>query len=75
MELIQFFTNEEFIPQVFCFHLFLVGKERSKIKTFQTNFFSESFTRKQEYGLTILVSSDEKVNAFLKSILSQIKDW
>ena len=38
-------------------------------------FFSESFTRKQEYGLTILVSSDEKVNAFLKSILSQMKDW
>jgi len=35
----------------------------------------ESFTRKQEYGLTILVSSDEKVNAFLKNILSQIKDW
>merc|ERR1711988_1430681 len=35
----------------------------------------ESFSRKQEYGLTILVSNDEKVNAFLKSILSQIKDW
>merc|ERR1712110_502234 len=35
----------------------------------------ESFTRKQEYGLTILVSSDEKVNSFLKNILSQIKDW
>ena len=39
------------------------------------NRISESFTRKQEYGLTILVSSDEKVNAFLKNILSQIKDW
>lgn len=35
----------------------------------------ESFTRKQEYGLTILVSTDEKVNAFLKNVLSQIKDW
>jgi len=35
----------------------------------------ESFSRKQEYGLTILVSTDEKVNAFLKSVLSQIKDW
>merc|ERR1712018_604880 len=35
----------------------------------------ESFTRKQEYGLTILVSTDEKVNSFLKNILSQIKDW
>ena len=36
---------------------------------------TESFSRKQEYGLTILVSTDEKVNAFLKSVLSQIKDW
>merc|ERR1712018_238166 len=35
----------------------------------------ESFTRKQEYGLTILVSTNEKVNSFLKNILSQIKDW
>merc|ERR1711953_993999 len=35
----------------------------------------ESFTRKQEYGLTILVSSDAKVNHFLDSVLSQIKDW
>merc|ERR1712004_175860 len=35
----------------------------------------ESFTRKQEYGLTILVSSDAKVNHFLDNVLSQIKDW
>merc|ERR1712212_728348 len=34
-----------------------------------------SFTRKQEYGLTLLVSTDEKVNKFLSDILSQIKDW
>jgi len=33
----------------------------------------ESFTRKQEYGLTILVSTDEKVKAFLDNVLSQIK--
>lgn len=36
---------------------------------------SESFTRKQEYGLTLLVSTDEKVNKFLKNVLSQIQDW
>jgi len=36
---------------------------------------SESFTRKQEYGLTLLVSTDERVNNFLKSVLSQIQDW
>ena len=36
---------------------------------------SESFTRKQEYGLTLLVSTDEKVNNFLKSVLSQIQEW
>lgn len=47
--------------------------EASKIRTFFH--FTESFTRKQEYGLTILVSTDEKVNAFLKNVLSQIKDW
>ena len=37
--------------------------------------FSESFTRKQEYGLTVLVSTDEKVNQFLDSVLSQIESW
>ena len=36
---------------------------------------SESFTRKQEYGLTLLVSTDEKVNNFLKSVLTQIQEW
>ena len=36
---------------------------------------SESFTRKQQYGLTVLVSTDERVNNFLKSVLSQIEEW
>ena len=36
---------------------------------------SESFTRKQEYGLTLLVSTDERVKQFLKNVLSQIEDW
>jgi len=35
----------------------------------------ESFTRKQEYGLTLLVSTDEAVNKFLTDILGQIQDW
>ena len=35
--------------------------------------FSESFTRKQEYGLTLLVSTDDKVNKFLENVLSQIE--
>jgi len=35
----------------------------------------ESFTRKQEYGLTLLVSTDDKVLKFLSDILAQIKDW
>jgi len=35
----------------------------------------ESFTRKQEYGLTLLVSTDPEVNKFLENVLSQIKDW
>ena len=36
---------------------------------------SESFTRKQEYGLTLLVSTDERVNKFLESVLTQIQEW
>ena len=74
-ELIQFFTNEEYIPQVcqFIHPLVLVRSISEESQTIL--FLSESFSRKQEYGLTILVSNDEKVNAFLKSILSQIKDW
>lgn len=35
----------------------------------------ESFTRKQEYGLTMLVSTDDAVNKFLGDVLGQIKDW
>jgi len=35
----------------------------------------ESFTRKQEYGLTLLVSTDPKVKDFLTNILAQIKEW
>ena len=35
----------------------------------------ESFTRKQEYGLTLLVSTDDKVTKFLKDILAQIHEW
>lgn len=31
--------------------------------------------RKQEYGLTLLVSTDSEVNKFLENVLSQIKDW
>jgi mitotic spindle assembly checkpoint protein MAD2 len=34
---------------------------------------SESFTRKQEYGLTMLVSTDDKVTTFLKEILAQVQ--
>jgi len=36
---------------------------------------SESFTRKQAYGLTVLVSTDDRVKNFLKSVLSQIEEW
>jgi len=35
----------------------------------------ESFTRKQEYGLTLLVSTEPEVNKFLDNVLAQIKDW
>lgn len=31
--------------------------------------------RKQEYGLTLLVSTDSEVNKFLENVLAQIKDW
>jgi len=35
----------------------------------------ETFTRKQEYGLTLLMSTDAEVNKYLDSVLAQIKDW
>merc|ERR1712076_29150 len=30
---------------------------------------------KQEYGLTLLVTTDDKVNKYLQDILAQIQDW
>eukprot|EP00095_Tigriopus_kingsejongensis_P003647 maker-scaffold2352_size16672-snap-gene-0.7 protein:Tk03647 transcript:maker-scaffold2352_size16672-snap-gene-0.7-mRNA-1 annotation:"mitotic spindle assembly checkpoint protein mad2a" len=35
----------------------------------------ETFTRKQEYGLTLFVSTEEKVNHYLDQILPQIESW
>jgi mitotic spindle assembly checkpoint protein MAD2 len=35
----------------------------------------ETFTRVSKYGMTMLVSSDEKVEAYLKSVLNQMKLW
>nr|ACO10549.1 Mitotic spindle assembly checkpoint protein MAD2A [Caligus rogercresseyi] len=35
----------------------------------------ESFSRKQEYGLTLLVSTDDRVKKYMEDILSQIKIW
>jgi len=35
----------------------------------------ESFTRKQEYGLTMLVSTDAKVKEYLTNVLGEIKEW
>ncbi|XP_067943325.1 mitotic spindle assembly checkpoint protein MAD2A-like [Watersipora subatra] len=35
----------------------------------------ESFTRQQKYGLTLLVTSDDKLNAYLSEVLTQVKHW
>ncbi|XP_014276419.1 mitotic spindle assembly checkpoint protein MAD2A [Halyomorpha halys] len=35
----------------------------------------ESFKNEEHFGLTILVSTDDKINSFLESVLSQIKEW
>jgi len=35
----------------------------------------ETFTRKQEYGLTLLMSTDLEVNKYLDNVLAQIQDW
>ncbi|CAG0891103.1 unnamed protein product [Darwinula stevensoni] len=35
----------------------------------------ESFTRAQKYGLTLLVSTDEKIKGFINVVLGQIKEW
>ena len=31
--------------------------------------------RKQEYGLTLLMSTDPEVNKYLDNVLAQIQDW
>lgn len=35
----------------------------------------ENFTYKQQYGLTLFVTDDKGVNAYLKDVLAQIKGW
>ncbi|XP_018907873.2 mitotic spindle assembly checkpoint protein MAD2A isoform X1 [Bemisia tabaci] len=35
----------------------------------------ESFKAEEHFGLSILVSTDEKINEFLQSVLTQMKDW
>lgn len=35
----------------------------------------ENFKRVQQYGLTLLVSTDDAVNKFMKDVLDQIQDW
>ena len=35
----------------------------------------EDFTRKQEYGLTLLVTTDKQVNKYLDGVLKQIQQW
>ncbi|XP_066972882.1 mitotic spindle assembly checkpoint protein MAD2A [Macrobrachium rosenbergii] len=35
----------------------------------------ESFTYKQQYGLTLFATTDEKVKEYLDNVLGQIKDW
>ena len=36
---------------------------------------SDQFYRKQEYGLTLLMSTDSQVTKYLESVLAQIQDW
>ena len=33
----------------------------------------ETFTRKQQYGLTLLVSTDDKLKMYLSNVLKQLK--
>lgn len=35
----------------------------------------EQFTSVQQYGLTILMSKDEKIIAFLRNVLTQVQEW
>ncbi|KAL1131768.1 hypothetical protein AAG570_011381 [Ranatra chinensis] len=36
---------------------------------------SENFICEQHFGLSIYISSDEKINSFLQSVLGQLKEW
>ncbi|XP_050390615.1 mitotic spindle assembly checkpoint protein MAD2A [Patella vulgata] len=35
----------------------------------------ESFTRVQDYGLTLLVSTDEQLKEYIDNVISQIREW
>jgi len=35
----------------------------------------ETFSRCQKYGLTLLVTTDEKLKDYLESVLAQVKEW
>lgn len=35
----------------------------------------EKFNSTQQYGLTILMSKDDKIETFLKQVLCQVEDW
>ena len=35
----------------------------------------ETFTRMQQYGLTVLVTTDEELKKYLANVLTQVKGW
>ncbi|KAK6187895.1 hypothetical protein SNE40_005822 [Patella caerulea] len=35
----------------------------------------ESFTRVQDYGLTLLVSTDEQLKEYINNVITQIREW
>lgn len=35
----------------------------------------ENFKRQQKYGLTLLVTDDEKLQEYISNVLKQVKDW
>ena len=46
------------------------------MKSFQRGVYpAEDFTAVKKYGLTMLVSSDDQVKAYIKKIMSQLDKW
>lgn len=68
----KFFVSFKIFLDAYCFHLNLDYGINSIL--FQRGIYPpESFSSTQQYGLTILMSKDDKIEGFIKNVLCQVE--